>query len=176
MNPHVVFVVLIALGVVWTACWAAVLVKSRRAVPFEVVEGLEKRTRLVLLAIYTAISIGLLILTLRWLPYRAARVAELGAPRVRVAVTGGQWAWMLSSRQVPAGVPIEFAVAALDVNHDFAIYDPHGRLLAQVQAMPGYSNHLVYLFHAPGVYTVRCLEYCGLDHHMMTASLTVTGR
>ena len=63
---------------------------------------------------------------------------------------------------------------SFDVNHDFGIYDAAGRLLGQVQAMPGYTNHFVYVFQAPGAYTVRCLEYCGLGHHMMTASLTVT--
>jgi cytochrome c oxidase subunit 2 len=176
MNPHVVLALLIALGVIWTAGWAAVLLRSPRAVPFESIEGSETSVRLVLLASFSAIAIVLFMLTLRWLPYQGTRVAELGPPRVTVAVTGAQWSWVLSRTRVPMGIPVEFAVNARDVNHDFGLYDPRGRLVAQVQAMPGYTNRLVYLFSAPGTYTVRCLEYCGLAHHSMTASITVTER
>lgn len=174
MNPHIVLAVLIALGVLWTASWATVLLRSPRAVPVEVNERLETRIRLVLLASFAAIAIVLFILTLRWLPYQGTRIAELGPPSVTVAVKGAQWRWTLSRTRVPMGVPVEFAVSADDVNHDFGLYDPRGRLVAQVQAMPGYTNRLVYVFPAAGTYTVRCLEYCGLAHHLMTTSITVT--
>ena len=174
MNPHVVLAVLIALGVIWTAGWAVVLLRSPRAVPFMTIERSETRVRLVLLASFATIAIVLSILTLRWLPYQGTRIADLGRPPVTVAVTGAQWNWTLSRTRIPMGVPVEFAVSAGDVNHGFGIYDPQGRLVAQVQAMPGYTNRLVYVFAVPGMYTVRCLEYCGLAHHTMTTSLTVT--
>lgn len=176
MNPRVVLVVLVALGLIWTAGWATVLFRSPRTVPFETIEKSETRVRLVLLASFAAIAIVLFILTLRWLPYQGTRIAELGPPSVTVAVTGAQWSWTLSRTRIPMRVPVEFAVSARDVNHDFGLYDPRGRLLTQVQAMPGYTNRLVYVFPAPGTYTVRCLEYCGLAHHMMTTSITVTER
>jgi len=176
MNPHGVLAVLIILGAVWTACWTVVLVSSRRTVPFEQLEKSETRLRLVLLGGFAVVSIVLFALTLRWLPYRESRIASLGAPHALVTVTGMQWSWTLSRRQLPVGVPIEFAVGSRDVNHDFALYDAHGRLLAQVQGMPGYTNHLVYVFPAVGEYTVRCLEYCGLGHHTMSATITVTDR
>ncbi|HEX5435967.1 MAG TPA: hypothetical protein VFW98_02320 [Gemmatimonadaceae bacterium] len=174
MNPHIVLAVLIALGIIWTAGWATVLFRSPRAVPFESIEGSETRLRLILLASFAAIAIVLFILTLRWLPYQRTRIAELGLPSVTVAVKGAQWSWTLSRTHVPMAVPIEFAVSTDDVNHDFGLYNPQGRLVAQVQAMPGYTNRLVYVFPAPGTYTVRCLEYCGLAHHVMTTSITVT--
>lgn len=176
MNPHTVFLVLIVLGAVWTACWAAVLVSSRRTVPFERLEKSETRLRLILLGGFAFVAIALFALTLRWLPFRESRIAKMGAPHTMVTVTGMQWSWALSTRQLPVGVPIEFAVSSRDVNHDFALYDAHGRLLAQVQGMPGYTNHLVYVFPAVGEYTVRCLEYCGLGHHTMSATITVTDR
>ena len=118
----------------------------------------------------------LFILTLPRLPFQGKAIAKLGSPQVIVVVTGAQWSWTLSRTRVPLGVPVEFAVSARDVNHDFALYDPRGRIVAQVQAMPGYTNRLVYQFSEPGMYTVRCLEYCGLGHDAMTTSITVTER
>jgi cytochrome c oxidase subunit II len=176
MNPHTVLAVLIVLGAVWTACWAAVLVSSRRTVPFKRLEKSELRLRIALLTGFALVAIALFVLTLRRLPFRESRVARMGTPRTTVTVTGMQWGWALSTRRLPAGVPIDFAVGSRDVNHDFAIYDSHGRLLAQVQVMPGYTNHLVYVFPGVGEYTVRCLEYCGLGHHTMSTTITVTDR
>jgi cytochrome c oxidase subunit 2 len=62
---------------------------------------------------------------------------------------------------------------ARDVNHGLGLFDPSGRLLTQVQAMPGYSNRLIHVFETPGAYTVRCLEYCGIAHHAMMTTLSV---
>ncbi len=176
INPHVILGIFITLGVIWTAGWAVVVARSGRAMPLEELEGAEARVRIGLLGGLGGVAIVLFFLTLHWLPYAGARRAELGSPEVTVAATGTQWSWILSRQQIPADVTVEFTVTARDVNHDFAIYDARGRLLTQVQAMPGYTNRLLYAFHAPGTYTVRCLEYCGLGHHMMTAPFTVTAR
>jgi cytochrome c oxidase subunit II len=43
-----------------------------------------------------------------------------------------------------------------------------------VQAMPGYDNKLDLTLHQAGVYRIRCLEYCGLNHSTMESSFTVT--
>ena len=172
-NPHVIFAVLIALGVVWTLGWAMIMARSGRSIAFEQLERSENRIRIGLLAGLAAIAIVLFILSLPRLPFAESRRAELGPPQVTITATAVQWGWIISRDRLTVGVPIEFDVTSRDVNHDFAIYDPGGRLLTQVQAMPGYTNRLVYRFRAPGTYTVRCLEYCGLGHHMMTARLTV---
>ena len=50
---------------------------------------------------------------------------------------------------------------------------PDGALLTQVQAMPGYTNRLIYRFDRTGTYTVRCLEYCGIFHHFMLTKFIV---
>ena len=160
----------------WTACWAFVLVQSRRATPFNRLERSETRLRLVLLGGLAVVSVVLFGLTLRWLPFPNTRTARVGAPQIVVDAMGMQWSWMLSRRELPARVPIAFEVGSRDVNHDFAIYDSTGRLLAQVQGMPGYTNRLLYVFPRAGEYTVRCLEYCGLGHHTMSTTLTVTDR
>ncbi len=72
------------------------------------------------------------------------------------------------------GRPVEFRVTAGDVNHGMGVYDETLRLLVQVQAMPGFTNRLVYTFAEPGTYRLLCLEYCGLAHHGMIAELKVT--
>jgi len=90
-----------------------------------------------------------------------------------VSVIGHQWYWEISATQFEVDTPIEFQVTSADVNHGFAIYGPDGRILIQTQAMPGYTNELLYTFDEPGAYTVRCLEYCGLAHHAMSVVLNV---
>lgn len=84
-----------------------------------------------------------------------------------VNVTGFQWAWKLDPATVRTGTPVEFRVTSADVNHGFAVYAPDGHIVAQTQAMPGYTNTLIHTFTEPGTYTVQCLEYCGLGHAPM---------
>jgi cytochrome c oxidase subunit II len=90
-----------------------------------------------------------------------------------VEVIGRQWFWEISELRLPADETIAFRVTSGDVNHGFAIYDEDLRLIAQTQAMPGYFNVLRVRFPKPGIYRVLCLEYCGLVHHGMAASLEV---
>ncbi len=106
------------------------------------------------------------------LPYAAPR-DRVGAPLVVKAI-GYQWRWEIEPAQVPARQAVEFHVMSHDVNHGFAIYGPDLRIVAQTQAMPGYTNVLHVSFDQPGEYRVLCLEYCGLAHHKMMALLTVT--
>ena len=42
-------------------------------------------------------------------------------------VSGGQFYWSISPRQVPAGTKVRFDVTSVDVNHGFGIYDPDGQ-------------------------------------------------
>lgn len=115
--------------------------------------------------------------TLGELPYRAVARADTAAgPPQRIAVLGEQWDWRITPNQVVAGRPVEFHVTSRDVNHGFAIYDQSLRIVAQVQAMPGFDNVLRYTFERPGIYRVMCLEYCGLMHHVMASEITVVRR
>ncbi len=90
-----------------------------------------------------------------------------------VDVLGGQWYWTLSVDTVRTGSPVEFRVTSADVNHGFAIYTPSGHIVTQTQAMPGYTNKVLYTFTQPGTYTVQCLEYCGLGHAPMNTTFQV---
>lgn len=97
---------------------------------------------------------------------------ELGAKQV-VNVVGRQWSWQITPATVKTGSVVEFRVSSADVNHGFALYAPDGRIVTQTQAMPGFTNKLLYTFDQPGTYTVRCLEYCGLVHAEMLKTFQV---
>lgn len=124
----------------------------------------------------TAVLVVALLVTLQRTPYDP-RGAE--PPAVTLVADGVTWAWMIRSDDpaaapgnvVPVGRPVKFDVGALDVNHGFGVYTPDGKLLGQVQAMPGYRNEVTLTFPEPGTYKVLCMEYCGVGHHMMFASL-----
>jgi cytochrome c oxidase subunit 2 len=173
VTPKLVLWVLVALGVLWTAAWALVLFRSGSGPGVDVIEPVERRLRLRLLALFGAVGLVLFALTLHAYPYPGFRERALGVPVDTIAVLGAQWGWSLDRTTVPARVPVEFVVRSKDVNHDFAVYDPGGALLVQVQAMPGYANRLIYRFTRAGTYTVRCLEYCGIFHHIMLTTFTV---
>lgn len=91
-----------------------------------------------------------------------------------IDVKARQWAWELSDQTARVGEVIEFRVTSEDVNHGFALYDEQQRMVAQIQAMPGFVNKVRYQFTAPGIYKVLCLEYCGVAHHGMVADIQVT--
>ena len=91
-----------------------------------------------------------------------------------VEVVGHQWYWEIGATRFSVDEPVIFRVTSADVNHAFAIYDPDMQVIAQTQAMPGYFNGLRVRFPRPGQYKVLCLEYCGLVHHSMLATLDVT--
>jgi cytochrome c oxidase subunit II len=124
------------------------------------------------LALLLVIGVLVVGISLFDLPYAS------GGPRGRtvVKVTGGQFFWSLAPDRVPVGTRIRFDVTSLDVNHGFGLYDPRGHLIGSVQAMPGYHNNLDLSLNQAGVYRIRCLELCGLNHSTMQSTFTVTRR
>jgi cytochrome c oxidase subunit 2 len=137
------------------------------------VRGYRIRTRL--FWVLLAVLVPAMIYNLRDLPYSAglARINASGAPPLVIEAKGFQWRWELSRNQIPTGQPVEFRVTSADVNHGFAIYDPEMHVVAQTQAMPGYTNKLNYTFAKAGTYKVLCLEYCGVAHHNMMTEIKV---
>ena len=95
--------------------------------------------------------------------------------RQTVHVTGRQFAWTIDPPKIKAGVPTRFVVRTVDVNHAVGIYDADFNLLKQVNVLPGTTQELTITFKKPGTYQLLCLEFCGLDHHLMRNNLTVTG-
>ncbi len=176
MTGEQVFAGFAALGLGWTAIWIWVVFSSRRELTYSALAPriAVLRRRL----FYGLLGVGAVALLLSGfaLPYAPVKALVVGKPRIAVQVVAEQWAWTFSQDRIAAGVPVEFLVTAKDVNHSFALYNPEGELVAQVQAMPGYVNHLIHVFDKPGTYTVRCLELCGSAHAFMSDTLTVTPR
>jgi len=161
------------LTIIAVAALAAVFLRVRRLAheghDYAPVQGRAYRIRAVFFGVLVVIGLPISIWLFRENPYGAFAAT----PQVINAV-GYQWYWELDETEVTAGEPVEFHVTSADVNHGLGIYDEAGVLVAQTQAMPGYTNRLRHTFAEPGTYQILCLEYCGLAHHAMTAELHVT--
>lgn len=166
----------IAIGVVFAALalllggvFLAIGLQARSDVPDERVHRVGYWLRERWLALLVVIGVVVVGISLLDLPFASG--SDHG--RAVVKVTGGQFFWSLAPNKVPAGTPIRFDVSSIDVNHGFGLYDPHGHLIGSVQAMPGYHNKLDLTLREVGVYRIRCLELCGLNHSTMESSFTV---
>ena len=89
-------------------------------------------------------------------------------------ITGRQFAWTIDPPRIRAGKPTHVEVDAVDVNHAVGLYDPHHTLIKQVNVLPGVTQDFNITLNDPGTYTIRCLEFCGVDHHLMENKLEVT--
>ena len=111
--------------------------------------------------------------------------ATLAVPRpytsepaaVRVELVGHQWWWEVryldangardfitaNEIHVPAGRPVELALASADVLHSFWVPSLAGKL----DLVPGRRNTLVFAANEAGVYRGQCAEYCGGPHAQM---------
>ena len=132
--------------------------------------GSQWRDRLFWLAIVAGIVLSFATL---WEWPIAGHAGNAAKPDVVIRATGHQFRWALDRDTVQAGQLVEFALTSNDVNHGFAIYKDKHTMVAQSQAMPGYTNRLQVRFAEPGEYEVLCLEYCGIAHHNMRAVIKV---
>lgn len=183
MKQEYLFYLFIALSAVATAVFAHVASSTRR--PRTVEAATTNRLRKRCFFLLSGLLLMFLALTLPMLPY----ANEQQRPDQVVYVAAKQFAFLISAEPVtkeqadgeePVSPPdivhgklVEFRVTSLDVTHGFGVYDASGRLLTQIQAMPGYVNRLRYRFAQPGNYTVLCMELCGMAHHAMRGSFKV---
>jgi cytochrome c oxidase subunit II len=163
-------VVFAVLALVLATMFVVIAVQAGSDVGFERVHDVGYWLRNRWLAVLVVVGVVVVGISLFDLPYASGSAAG----RTVVKVTGGQFFWSLQPSSVPAGTRVRFDVTAVDVNHGFGLYDPHGHLIGSVQAMPGYHNKLDLTLSQAGVYRIRCLEYCGLNHSTMESSFTVT--
>jgi cytochrome c oxidase subunit II len=144
---------------------------ARTDVPYEDVSREGYRLRRPWLAFLAGLLVVAVGFSFFLLPYASGR-----SRGVMVKVSGGQFYWAIDPAVLPAHRKVRFDVTSVDVNHGFGVYDPKGRLIGSVQAMPGYTNELELTFDAVGEYRIRCFEYCGLSHHNMVAAFRVEER
>lgn len=143
---------------------------------------------------YWAIGVGAVLVWLwinsyPWMPPVA--FSSITSPNQHVQVvniTAGQWFWLMNTQgQAPlkpglsphitlaVGQPVKFIAHSVDVNHGFGIMkgSADSAILLQMQVIPKLDNVFYYTFKEPGIYFVRCLEYCGYAHPYMTSMITV---
>jgi cytochrome c oxidase subunit 2 len=68
---------------------------------------------------------------------------------------------------VKLGEPVKFVVTSTDVTYGFGVFHSSGRMLFQMQVLPGYSNEIVWIFDETGMYAIRSTEYSGPEHSNM---------
>lgn len=150
--------------------FAFVLARSRPEEPYARVQPIAYALRFRFFLGLLVAAVAIAAWTLPRMPYARPRSAY---DPIVVDVVAHQWRWEISNNSYEAGRPVLFRVTSRDVNHGFGIYDADRRMIAQVQAMPGYVNDLLVEFDVPGQYQILCLEYCGLLHHGMFSPLEV---
>ena len=169
MQDEVWIITLIGMGLVALAFVWVIAQSVRTAAPEDGQKTANAVQRWWFLLLVVA-GVGIAYATLE--PYPIANQRVESQAQIVNAI-GRQWSWQISPSRVRVGIPVEFDVTSADVNHGFAVYAPDGRIVTQTQAMPGYTNRLLYTFTEPGKYRVMCLEYCGLAHHNMVAEFEV---
>jgi heme/copper-type cytochrome/quinol oxidase subunit 2 len=150
---------------------------------------------------YWAIGVALLLIYLwaasyPWMPPVAFSSANKDmsshdhSDKVKVVnISAGQWFWLMNMQNsgplkagqspyitVTAGQTIKFVARSVDVNHGFGVFagpTDGSQLMFQMQAVPGVDNVFLFTFKHPGIYLVRCLEYCGYAHPYMTSQIKV---
>jgi cytochrome c oxidase subunit II len=169
MNTEAVFAVFLTVAVIAIGTFVFLgNYKSRDPLPQASVAARGYAIRRYWFTLTLAVAVAAFFITIPNFPYP---VPAFAAAR-HYAIVARQFSFSLP-QTVPVRTPVVFDVTSADVNHGFAIYTPAGRVFAQVQAMPDYTNHLDVVFTEPGRYTVRCLEYCGIAHAAMQGAFDV---
>ncbi|MEM1610116.1 MAG: hypothetical protein QXQ57_00535 [Sulfolobales archaeon] len=93
-------------------------------------------------------------------------------PGVDIYITGIQWAWIPNNIKIKAGVTYRFIFMSSDVVHGLEIIGPKG-VVYSLMVMPGMAYVAYLRFDEPGVYEIRCNEYCGIGHQDMIGRIEV---
>lgn len=102
-------------------------------------------------------------------PWQRWMLWERPTPQQQVRVEFADSEIRLPSQrvQVKAGEFIEFIAISQDVTYGFGVFRKDGRMVFQMQVVPGYENRIVWKFDEPGLYDVRSTEYSGPRHPEM---------
>ncbi|HJM91569.1 MAG: hypothetical protein QGG19_07230 [Alphaproteobacteria bacterium] len=120
--------------------------------------------------------LGINIASIEYMPPISSARAVSTQQNIRdVDVTAESWSYEMSAREFEVGQAVRFSAKSADTMHSFAIYHPDGRMLFTMMLMPGLETpaSIVHTFTEPGIYKVRCLEYCGAAHHEMRDEIVV---
>jgi cytochrome c oxidase subunit 2 len=162
-----IFIVVASLAVVVMLLLANY--RSREPLPQNVVTSRGYALRRYWFWLVLIVAVATFMTTIPFFPYPRASAS---ASAKHFKVVARQYSFAVPA-VVPFDQPVVFDVTSVDVNHGFGIYGPNGAIVSQVQAMPGYINHLPVTFAVKGHYVIRCLEFCGIAHAAMQAGFDV---
>ncbi|HEY2708521.1 MAG TPA: cytochrome c oxidase subunit II [Caulobacteraceae bacterium] len=121
------------------------------------------------------------LLALGFFAYAAKLYLDLGQPpanSIVIDVVAKQWMWKfehpggqreIDDLHVPAGRDVRLSMISQDVIHSFFV--PALRIKQDV--LPGRYTSLWFNADRPGVYDLRCAQFCGMDHSLMIGRLVV---
>jgi cytochrome c oxidase subunit 2 len=121
------------------------------------------------------------LLTLAFFVYAANLYLNLGrapADSLVIDVVAKQWMWKfehpggqreIDDLHVPVGRDVRLSMTSQDVIHSFFV--PALRIKQDV--LPGRYTSLWFNANRPGVYDLRCSQFCGMDHSLMVGRIYV---
>jgi len=121
------------------------------------------------------------LLTLGFFAYAAFLYLDLGrapADSLVIDVVAKQWMWKfehpggqreIDDLHVPVGQDVKLTMTSQDVIHSFFV--PALRIKQDV--LPGRYTSLWFNANRPGVYDLRCSQFCGMDHSLMVGKVFV---
>ncbi|MCU0306273.1 MAG: hypothetical protein MUE51_00605 [Thermoleophilia bacterium] len=158
----ILYMIFVVLGV---AIFAFVFVSTRRGraeggqgAPVEKLERFEP-----IWGLFVVLLLGVLLAFTIW---RAPWFQDQDGDQ-QVSIEGIQFGFLVQPTSVTTGTPVTFTVRSRDVNHSVGLYDPDEKLILNIEALPGNFQKRTYTFTKPGTYAIRCLEFCGYQHHKM---------
>jgi cytochrome c oxidase subunit 2 len=175
LHYFVIGVTMFASVLVGLVAWTFI-VRYRRKTPRDVTVRIESS-----LAFETPMVGGVLALFLLWWVIGFRQFIAMSTPppnTLDIYVTAKQWMWKFSYAEgpsaverltVPAWRPVRLIMTSRDVIH--SLYVPALRLKQDV--IPGRYVTMWFTAEKPGVYPIRCAEYCGVSHSRMHGELVV---
>ena len=169
-HTAVIITVAYSIAVLFGAAISFTIYRSTRRPLDDPPTGTWSRRETTWLVIMIVVLFALLMGTIFYVPY-----GDSTGPNAQyVKVTGVQFAWAIEApRTLVTGRPVEFRATSEDVAHGFGVYNPDEVLIFQAQVPPDHVQKIVHTFAQPGIYTVRCLEFCGAGHHLMKSTFVV---
>jgi cytochrome c oxidase subunit 2 len=147
------------------------------------VEGPQVRGHHRLELAWTALPILLLAVITAFTFYKLPGINDVPAAgatgsQLRMTVEGRQFYWeytypngvvAVNHVQIPVGRPIRLEVTApaTDVIHSWWVPE----LAGKVDAVPGHPNHTWFEAERPGLWRLKCAEFCGIQHAMMLGTV-----
>jgi cytochrome c oxidase subunit II len=133
---------------------------------------------------WTVVPVVLLAIVVSFVFYKLPGIkntppASAAGNRLNVKVEAHQFYWLFkypSGREainvltVPERQVVTLDVTSADVAHSWWVPALGGK----IDAIPGKTNHTWFRADEPGTYTIRCAEFCGIQHTQMRGVVRVT--